>query len=146
MAISVHTEATDERGAASRGRTFYDADCPGCLAWVGRLRPILGSRGFDFVPLQAPGVRGLLRLGKGRLLSEMRVLLPSGESFGGADAIIELAKYVWWAWPLVALAQIPGMRRALRAAYRGRAARRECLTGKCGFAASPSEADREPIE
>jgi predicted DCC family thiol-disulfide oxidoreductase YuxK len=129
MTISVHTEMTDDSKAPSRGWVFYDGDCQFCLAWVRRTEPILGPRGFAFVPLQTPGVPGLLQLREDPVLSEMRVLLRTGESFGGADAIIELAKLVCWAWPLLALARIPGMRQALRAAYRQIAARRYCRGG-----------------
>jgi predicted DCC family thiol-disulfide oxidoreductase YuxK len=67
----------------------------------------------------------------------MRVLLRCGEVYGGADAIVALAKYVWWAWPLVAAAQVPGVRRVLRAAYRQVAARRYCLAGRCAVEKVP---------
>jgi hypothetical protein len=97
---------------------------------------ILAPRGFVFLPLQTPWVRNFFRLPEDQLLGEMRLLLRSGETCGGADAIIALAKYVWWGWPLVALAHVPGVRRALRVAYRYIAARRHCLSGACTL---PSE-------
>lgn len=143
MAISVYTEITDEDTVASRvsipchaaapyrGWIFYDSECQFCCKWVRRTQPILGPRGFAFAPLRTPWVRASFPPPQDELLVEMRVLLRARKSFGGADAIIELAKYVWWAWPLVALAQIPGMRRVLRAAYRQIAARRSCLGGAC---------------
>jgi hypothetical protein len=61
----------------------------------------------------------------------MRVLLRSGEKFGGADAIPVLASAVWWAWPVVLLARMPGARRLLGKAYRYVAARRYCARGAC---------------
>ena len=148
MPISVHTETTDDDtiasrrsiscdpAAPSRGWILYDGECQFCSNWVRRTRPIVGPRGFAFAPLQTPWVRASFPLPQDQLLVEMRVLLRAGKSFGGVDAIIELAKYVWWAWPLVALAQIPGMHRALRVAYRKIAARRRCRDGSCGV---PSE-------
>jgi predicted DCC family thiol-disulfide oxidoreductase YuxK len=129
MPISARTETTDENANRARGWIFYDGECVFCSAWVRRLQAMLGPRGFEFVPLQAFRAQRLLRIPERHLLSEMRVLLRNGKSFGGADAIMELARYVWWAWPLVALVQISGMRRALRAAYRRVAARRSCLGG-----------------
>ncbi len=73
----------------------------------------------------------MLALPAGELLTEMRALTPDGRVFGGGDAVIWLAKGIWWAWPLYALAQLPGMRAALRAAYRWVAARRSCPGGAC---------------
>ena len=145
MWISVRTEITDEQAGQSRpapsrpcaadtssgGWIFYDGECEFCRNWVRRTQPILGPRGFTFAPLQASWVRALLQLREEELLSEMRVLLHTGESFGGADAIIEMAKCVWWTRPLAALARIPRMRRALCAAYRQIAARRSCLGAAC---------------
>jgi predicted DCC family thiol-disulfide oxidoreductase YuxK len=127
--ISVSTEITDADPKPSRGWVFFDGDCQFCRRWAARLEPILAPRGFAFLPLQTPWVQRLYA--PNQLLDEMRVLLRSGETYGGADAIIALAKYVWWAWPLVALAHIPGVRRALRGAYRRVAARCGCINGVC---------------
>ena len=129
--ISVSTEITDAASKPSRGWVLFDGDCQFCRRWVDRMDPILAPRGFVFLPLQTPWVRAFFHFPENQLLGEMRVLLRNGETHGGADAIIALAKYVWWGWPLVALAQVAGMRRAFRAAYRRVAARRHCLTGAC---------------
>jgi hypothetical protein len=113
------------------------------------MKPVLAPRGFAFVPLQTPWVRAFFHLPEDELLSEMRVVFSTGDNwrdgqnervgraFGGADAIVELAKHVWWAWPLVALAQIPRARRLLRAGYRAVAARRYCVNGTCAVASRP---------
>lgn len=129
--ISVSTEITDATPTPSRGWVLFDGDCQFCRRWVNRMEPILAQRGFIFLPLQTPWVRAFFHFPEDQLLGEMRVLLRNGETHGGADAIVALAKYVWWGWPLVALAQVPGVRRALRAAYRRVAARRQCLGGAC---------------
>ena len=104
------------------------------------MEPVLGPRGFSSLALQTPWVRALLHLPEEELLSEMRVLLLDGEMFGGADAIVALARYAWWGWPLVAIAHAPGVRRLLRAAYRRVAAQRYCAGGAC---ATRSEAQLE---
>jgi len=110
------------------------------------MKPVLEPRGFAFLPLQTPWVRAFFHLPADELLREMRVITTSGhvrseeqsegggEAFGGADAIVELAKHVWWARALVALAQIPGARKLLRAAYRAVASRRYCVNGRCAVA------------
>jgi len=83
------------------------------------------------MPLQTPWVRRYFHMPEERLLSEMRVVLRNGERYGGADAILALAKFVWWAWPLVVAAQIPGVRVLLRLVYRYAAARRYCVARTC---------------
>jgi lipase maturation factor 1 len=145
MEISVSTEITDEDRKPSRGWVLFDGDCQFCRRWVARIEPVLAPRGFVFLSLQTPWVRNFFHLPEDQLLGEMRVLLRNGQTYGGADAIIALAKYVWWSWPLVALVHIPGVRRALRAAYRRVAARRHCINGACSASiqVQPSQQNRE---
>jgi predicted DCC family thiol-disulfide oxidoreductase YuxK len=143
MNISVITEITDNASAASGppdcgddttpqvGWVLYDGECEFCRGIVRLIRGILAPRGFAFLPLQTPWVRAVFDLPERELLSEMRVLLRSGEKFGGADAIPVLASTIWWAWPIVLLARIPGARRLLGSAYRYVAARRYCIAGAC---------------
>jgi predicted DCC family thiol-disulfide oxidoreductase YuxK len=139
MAISVFTETTEQSATPSRGWILYDGECQFCLGWVRRMEPILAPRGFAFLPLQTRWVRAFLSLPEEELLGEMRVIFRNGhnrrngQAFGGADAIVELAKHVWWGWPLVVLAQIPIARRLLRARYRAIAARRYCVNGSCAL-------------
>ncbi|HUJ31284.1 MAG TPA: DUF393 domain-containing protein [Candidatus Acidoferrum sp.] len=132
--ISVSTETTDAAAKPLRGWVLYDGGCEFCCRSASRMEPILAPRGFVFLPLQTPWVRAFFHLPEDQLLDEMRVLLRNGEAHGGADAIIALARYVWWGWPLVALAHLPGVRAALRAGYRRIAARRYCINGACAVA------------
>jgi len=134
--ISVSTEISEVNRQPALGWVLFDGDCEFCRAWVTRLQPILGPRGFAFVPLQTPWVRAHFHLPEDQLLIEMRVLFSSGEAYGGADAVVELAIYVWWAWPLVVVAHIPGVPWLLRALYRYIAAQRSCLSGTCSTNAS----------
>lgn len=130
--ISLITEITDTKGRKARsGWVFFDADCAFCMSIARLLRPLLEPRGFGIATLQDPRVREQLGLPEQELLAELRVLAHDGRQFGGADAIIYLARQVWWARPLSALAQFPGMRHVLRFAYRWIAARRHCLGGVC---------------
>lgn len=125
--ISLCSEMTDSKGRrASVGWLFYDADCPFCLRMVRRVARVLVARGFALAPLQDPRVPGLLGLSGSELLREMRLLTTEGKQYGGADAAIVVAHKIWWAWPLYAIAQIPGMMSVLRAGYRWIAARRSC--------------------
>ncbi len=130
--ISLITEITDSKGRKARvGWVFFDGDCSFCMSIARRLRPVLEPRGFGIATLQDPRVREQLSIPERELLAELRVLAHDGRQFGGADAIIYLARQVWWGWPLWALAQVPAMRPALRFAYRWIAARRHCARGVC---------------
>jgi hypothetical protein len=61
----------------------------------------------------------------------MRLLLANGRELGGADALIELARRIRWAWPLPVLAVVPGITPALRLAYGWVARHRHCLGPAC---------------
>lgn len=105
---------------------FYDDACPVCLAAVARLRPILGRRGFVFEPLPADEPK-----------TEMKLRQADGAWLGGADALVAMARAVWWAKPLAWLAAIPGVMPPLRRAYRAFARRRHCADGACGWTPRP---------
>ncbi len=123
---------TDAKGRRARaGWVFFDAQCAFCIAWARRFGPVLEPRGFALAPLQDPRVQALLGLPPEQLFLEMRVLTADGRQYGGADAFIFLARHVWWAWPLYALAKVPGVRGVLRAGYRWVAARRRCASAAC---------------
>jgi predicted DCC family thiol-disulfide oxidoreductase YuxK len=63
----------------------------------------------------------------------MKLLAADGQVYGGADALAQIARRIWWAWPLFAIAQIPGALVLLRAIYRHLAANRHCLNGACAI-------------
>jgi hypothetical protein len=65
------------------------------------------------------------------LLKEMRFLTKAGGVFGGAEAVVQIARRTWWGWPLFALSRVPGVMRALRCLYRWIAGRRNCGDGVC---------------
>jgi len=113
---------TVKNAKTPNGWVFYDAHCAFCKGCAGRAERLLGRRGFTIAPLQSLSAPDS---------DEMRVQLPNGRIFGGADAIITLARRVWWAWPLWLAAQIPGVMPLLRTGYRFIARRRHCIGGAC---------------
>ena len=115
------------------GWVLYDGDCELCRAWAGRGYRVLQRRGFKLAALQLPWVRAKFGLDAETLLTEMRLITMDGRSLGGADALIEIARAIWWAWPLSVFARVPGARPLLRRAYRWLAARRHCSSGACGL-------------
>jgi len=129
--ISLVSEYTDGKGRHARGWLFFDADCKFCTRIARWLAPILERRGMALAPLQDPRVAELLGLSGPELLYELRFLLGNGASCGGADAVLAVARQIWWAYPLVWLSNIPGVMDLLRKAYRWIAARRSCAATVC---------------
>jgi predicted DCC family thiol-disulfide oxidoreductase YuxK len=110
---------------------YYDDECQFCRGMLRRFGRTLARRRFIFVPLQAPGAARLLGVSDEHLLDEMRVRLDNGAVFGGASALVAIARRIWWAWPLWALSRVPGAMPLMNAAYRWIARNRHCLNGAC---------------
>lgn len=127
----MNTEITDIRVNELQGWILYDGDCRLCRDWARRIESILSRRGLRLAALQTSWVRERLGLSEDAPPAEMRLLLANGECSGGADAFIEIARRIWWAWPLFLFANLPGVKFALRALYRILAANRHCFNGSC---------------
>jgi predicted DCC family thiol-disulfide oxidoreductase YuxK len=133
--ISLSSEMTDAKGSrTSRGWVFFDHDCPVCTALARRFRRPLEKLGFGLAGLQDPRVQALLSLPPEELLREMRVATVEGKIYGGPEAVLFLARQIWWAWPIYAAAKLPGVPRILNAGYRWFANHRTCSSGKCSVA------------
>jgi len=129
--ISLASEFTDGKGRHARGWLFFDAECGFCTRIARWLRPILSRRGLAVAALQDVRVGALLGLPKSELLRELRFLLSDGRQTGGADAVLAVAREIWWARPLVWLGNIPGMMAVLRRGYRWVAEQRRCSAAAC---------------
>jgi predicted DCC family thiol-disulfide oxidoreductase YuxK len=129
--ISLASEYTDGKGRHAKGWLFFDADCSFCTRTARWLAPILLRRGMAVAPLQDPRVAALLGLTPSELLRELRFLLSDGTQYGGADAVVALARNIVWARPLVWLSNIPGMMNLLHAGYRWIAQQRSCAAASC---------------
>jgi predicted DCC family thiol-disulfide oxidoreductase YuxK len=128
----MNTENTDSI-VGTAGWLFYDGQCPLCRAAARRFGRILARRGFGLRPLQSPGAAQRLGLDERDLIREMRLLLADGRNLGGADAVVEISRHIWWAWPLWLFSHLPGANPLLHASYRRLAAKRHCLGGRCGI-------------
>jgi predicted DCC family thiol-disulfide oxidoreductase YuxK len=113
------------------GWVLYDADCRWCVAGARRFRRLLAGRRLELLPLQTPWVKARLGLTDSQLLDEMRLLRPDGNYVGGADAVLEIGRYFWWAWPLWQIGRIPAVTRILRTCYRWIARNRSCGSQAC---------------
>jgi len=123
--VAAHTH---DAPAAS---AYYDGDCRFCIALAKRFEGVLAKRDIALMPLQTEGTAALFGVTQDRLLTEMRLRLREGRMFGGADAVMEIARHIWWAWPLWALSRVPGAMRPMRVVYRWIARRRGCAGGVC---------------
>jgi predicted DCC family thiol-disulfide oxidoreductase YuxK len=129
--ISLVSEYTDGKGRHAKGWLFFDAECFFCTRTARWVAPILKRRGMAVAPLQDPRVGALLGMSRPELLLELRFLLSDGSQYGGADAVVALAREIWWWRPLVWLSKIPGMMDVLRAGYRWVARQRSCAAENC---------------
>jgi predicted DCC family thiol-disulfide oxidoreductase YuxK len=129
--LFLSNEYTDSKGRHAKGFLFFDADCLFCTKIARWLQPILERRGLALAPLQDPRVATLLGLTHDNLMREIHLLMSDGTRYGGADAVVALARQIWWAKPLVWLAKIPGATRLLRIGYQSIAANRSCAATAC---------------
>lgn len=129
--ISLASEYTDGKGRHAKGWLFFDAECRFCTRIARWLAPVLARHGFAVAPLQDARVGALLGMPRQELLRELRFLLSESAQYGGADAVIAVAREIGWARPLVWFAKIPGVMSILHAGYRWVAAQRSCAAVSC---------------
>ena len=118
-----------ERGI--RGTIGYDAYCPVCLSTMARWREVFTLRGFVWVPLHDAYWLGRLGLHPGETPGEIQLELAGGRLLSGADAVMWLARRVWWLSPLGLIGWLPGVRRLTQWAYAWVARNRYCLGDVC---------------
>ncbi len=124
--ISLASEMTDRKGRHARGWLFFDAECEFCTRIAGWLARPMMRRGLAVAPLQDPRVVALLGLSQWELLRAIRYVVTDGTQYAGADALVAVARELWWARPLVWASRVPGVMSGLRAGYEWVARRRKC--------------------
>ena len=129
----------------TRGWIFFDADCLLCARSAARVSRLLERRGFRLLPLQTPGTAARLGVTTEALLARMHLLTADGRRFAGADALVEVARHVGWARPLVAATRFPAALPLLRRCYDWIAASRSCLGGACRVPRRSGIADWLPL-
>jgi len=129
--ITLADEFTDRKERSARGWLFFDAECRFCTRTARWLTPILRRRGIGVAPLQDPRVGALLGMSRRELLKELRFLMSDGSHSGGADAVLTIAREIWWSRPLVWVSRVPAVKDVLHMAYGWIAARRKCGARQC---------------
>lgn len=135
--ISLTNEYTDSKGRHARGWLFFDAECGFCTRFARWLAPILRRRGLGTAALQDARVGALLGMSRPESLRELRFVLSNGRQYGGADAVLAIAREIWWVRPVVWLSLIPGMVKLMQTGYRWIAAHRNCAAVECAVAGIP---------
>ena len=132
--ISLSSEYTDRKGRHARGWLFFDAECGFCKRTARWLAKPLERRGFGVAAMQDPRVQALLGMRREELFRELRFLDSQGSLYGGANALLALAREIAWARPLMWFSRLPGIHGLLDSAYRWVAARRNCRSVQCSVA------------
>ncbi len=84
---------TATRKRSSQGWVLYDGECQFCLNIVERFNAhVCIAIIFRLAPLQAPWVQRRLGLKPGEPLVEMKLLAVDGTIYGGADALVRIAR------------------------------------------------------
>lgn len=132
--------------SAFRGWILFDSDCSSCAASARRFKQTFRRRGFLFLPLQTKWVLKRLGLKPGAPLEQMHVLTSDGRDIAGADAVIFLARQIWWAWPIARVGQLRRLKSLLDRAYRWVAAHRGRGHLRCCAAKAPLIEHRVPVD
>jgi predicted DCC family thiol-disulfide oxidoreductase YuxK len=122
---------TEQTNEGIQGYVLYDGECMLCISLAARFRHILAKRRFLMLPLQTPWVRERLGVAVGGTFNEMALMDADGSIYGGAEAVLRIARKVWWGRPLWWVAAIPGMRPLFDRLYRWIARNRQCIGGSC---------------
>jgi predicted DCC family thiol-disulfide oxidoreductase YuxK len=120
-----------------KGWILYDGECGFCFRWLQFWRPTLVKHGFGVAALQEPWVTTQLRLLPEKLLYDIRLLTPRGESVAGADVYLHVTRRIWWAWPFYAVFSLPGFNRLIHTGYRWFARNRSCVSHACRLDSAP---------
>ncbi len=125
----MNTEITDIRNRL--GWVCFDAECSLCVNLARRFGPLLRSYQFEVLPLQTPWLNKRLAASALEFLSEMRLVTAQGRIYGGADALVEIARRIWWARPVYWLSRVPLLKWCMQAGYRWAARNRTCRGARC---------------
>lgn len=110
---------------------YFDAACGLCSAGERRFSRMLERRGFRVVALQDPEAVALFGPAPLESTGEVKLRTADGRTLGGAEAVVEISRSIWWAWPIYAIAKVPGAMHVLRALYRFVARNRMRVSRAC---------------
>ncbi|HMK38803.1 MAG TPA: DUF393 domain-containing protein [Bacteroidota bacterium] len=113
------------------GWILYDDSCGFCRRWVPFWERTLRRRGFDIAPLQSDWVADALNLSGSELAEDLRLLVPDGRQYYGADVYRFALKRIWWAYPVYVFSTMPLLRHLFDRGYRTIADHRHQISRLC---------------
>ncbi len=135
---SISDDTQVERPRELCGWILYDDSCGFCRRWIPFWRFTLNKRGFAIAPLQSAWVRGSLQLSDAEVLTDLRLLLRSGQQVLGADVYRYVTKRIWWAYPIYLFSIAPLFWRLFNGGYRTFARNRFRFSRACGTQGRPT--------
>ena len=110
----------------------FDGECPFCQRQVARIQRRDRDGQFEYAPRQTPGLTERFpKLAEGDFDTGMRLVMPGGAIYIGADAVYQIARRLPL-WRLAAwLYRVPVAHAILRWAYGWVAAHRQALGSAC---------------
>lgn len=120
--VSAETRSLD------KGVVLYDGQCGFRSRWVRYWAGTLAWRGFKIASLDEPWVAQKIKMPCEELLTDIRLLTPSGALISGADVYLYVTRRIWWAWPFYAIFSLPGFNRLVHVGYRWFARNRYCVS------------------
>ena len=124
-----------------RGWILYDGSCGFCSKWVPFWSTTLARQGLGFAPLQADWVRDRIDMPEEELLSDLRLLLDTGEVISGPDVYRHVMRHAWWLTPLYLFSIIPGLSHLFDWSYRTFANHRYEVSAACRLPAELTKTD-----
>src|SRR5229473_3455800 len=102
---------------------IFDGNCGFCKIWIKYWYQLTGGR-VDYAPSQEVG-KQFPQIPRGDFSQSVQLVLPSGETLRGAEAVFQTAAYApWLSWPLWLYRHLPGFATIAEASYRVIAAHR----------------------
>ena len=113
------------------GWVLYDGDCGVCSRWVTSWGPTLLRHCLAIAPLQSAWVQERTGLPPADLLSDIRLLQPTGQLLAGPDVYRYMMRRIWWTYPVYLLSKVPGLSQLFDWAYRTFARHRMRISASC---------------
>jgi len=115
----------------SQDVVLFDGQCNFCRRQIDNLRRFDGKDRLRFLSLHDPSVAELYSdLSFEQLMDQMWVVSPTGEKFGGADAIRYLSKRLPLLWAIMPMLHLPFSMPLWRYLYKQIAKRRYKIAGR----------------
>ena len=95
---------------------FYDSACPMCSNLTAVAKQQTAGQGVGFASLHTDWVKNKTK-DVADPMKEMLILTPEGKLLSGAEAMVHLARKIWFTRPLYWIYQIPGMKWIYKPVY-----------------------------